>query len=197
MDYNNSELPLGFGMALMMNERARAGFEGLSETEKELKEVEANLSQAMKDLKVLDGDISVGAFAAVFSSIDTLFSSMEYFIGSHLGSIAENFGEIRNFLRFLQIPSNCRSNIKIDKKRGITLQNVSFRYPNSSVSSLRNINLTLNPGETVALVGDNGAGRRNNSADEPGWCDHAAVGTGGGENVQLVFCTGCADIEKP
>ena len=108
---------------------------------------------------LLDGDISVGAFAAVFSSIDTLFSSMEYFIGSHLGSIAENFGEIRNFLRFLQIPSNCRSNIKIDKKRGITLQNVSFRYPNSSVSSLRNINLTLNPGETVALVGDNGAGK--------------------------------------
>lgn len=35
MDYNNNDLPLGFGMALMMNERARAGFEGLSETEKE------------------------------------------------------------------------------------------------------------------------------------------------------------------
>ena len=35
MDYNGNELPLGFGMALMMNEKARAGFEGLSETEKE------------------------------------------------------------------------------------------------------------------------------------------------------------------
>ncbi len=35
LDENFSNLPVGFGMALMMNERARAGYEGLSETEKE------------------------------------------------------------------------------------------------------------------------------------------------------------------
>lgn len=108
---------------------------------------------------LLDGDISVGAFAAVFSSIGTLFSSMEYFIGSHLGSIAENFGEIRNFLRFLQIPSGNRANKTVDKKQRITVRNVSFRYPNSNVYSLRNINLTISAGETIAIVGDNGAGK--------------------------------------
>lgn len=35
MDYNFSNMPLGLSMGLVVNERARAGFEGLSETEKE------------------------------------------------------------------------------------------------------------------------------------------------------------------
>lgn len=34
-DENFSDLPLGLGMALLMNERARSDFESLSETEKE------------------------------------------------------------------------------------------------------------------------------------------------------------------
>ena len=35
MDNGFENLPLGLGMALMMNERAMEGYEGLSETEKE------------------------------------------------------------------------------------------------------------------------------------------------------------------
>ncbi len=35
MDNGFQDLPLGLGMALMMNERAMEGYEGLSETEKE------------------------------------------------------------------------------------------------------------------------------------------------------------------
>lgn len=35
MDQNFTALPLGLGMALMMNERARQGYESLSEAEKE------------------------------------------------------------------------------------------------------------------------------------------------------------------
>ncbi|MDE5908000.1 MAG: hypothetical protein K2H52_04535 [Lachnospiraceae bacterium] len=35
MDNNFTDLPLGLGMALMMNERTKQGYESLSETEKE------------------------------------------------------------------------------------------------------------------------------------------------------------------
>lgn len=41
----------------------------------------------------------------------------------------------------------------------IELKNVSFRYPGAKVDVLHNINLTLEAGETVALVGLNGAGK--------------------------------------
>lgn len=108
---------------------------------------------------LLAGEISVGAFSAVFTSIGMLFSAMEYFIGTHIGSIADDFGKIRNFLRFLAIPESGRERCEIDKKGAISLEKVSFRYPNAETDSLRNITLTINPGETVAIVGENGAGK--------------------------------------
>lgn len=108
---------------------------------------------------LLDGEISMGAFSAVFTSIGMLFSAMEYFIGTHIGSIADDFGKIRNFLRFLAIPTDGRKNCEVSKKEAISLDNVTFKYPNAETESLKNITLTINKGETVAIVGANGAGK--------------------------------------
>jgi ABC-type multidrug transport system fused ATPase/permease subunit len=41
----------------------------------------------------------------------------------------------------------------------IVLDNVSFKYPGSSAETIKNINLTIKPGEKIALVGLNGAGK--------------------------------------
>lgn len=41
----------------------------------------------------------------------------------------------------------------------IRLENVSFRYPGADKDTLTNINLTLHPGEKLAVVGLNGAGK--------------------------------------
>ncbi len=46
-----------------------------------------------------------------------------------------------------------------DKKYEIRLENVSFRYPGADADTLTNINLTLHPGEKLAVVGLNGAGK--------------------------------------
>lgn len=108
---------------------------------------------------MLDGEISVGAFAAVYNSIGMLFGIMNEMISMHLGNLANNFGQIRNFLRFLEIPSDKRSDLKISKKDGIIIENASFKYPNAEKDSLRNINLSVKPGETLAIVGENGAGK--------------------------------------
>ncbi len=45
------------------------------------------------------------------------------------------------------------------KKYEIRLENVSFRYPGAKEDTLRKINLTLRPGEKLAVVGLNGAGK--------------------------------------
>jgi ATP-binding cassette subfamily B protein len=42
---------------------------------------------------------------------------------------------------------------------GIVLEHVSFQYPTAGDEVLHDINLTIRPGEIVALVGDNGAGK--------------------------------------
>ena len=46
-----------------------------------------------------------------------------------------------------------------DGKYEIRLENVSFRYPGADKDTLKNINLTLHPGEKLAVVGLNGAGK--------------------------------------
>ena len=44
-------------------------------------------------------------------------------------------------------------------ERGIVFNNVSFQYADSARQALKNINLTIKPNETIALVGENGSGK--------------------------------------
>jgi ATP-binding cassette, subfamily B, bacterial len=44
-------------------------------------------------------------------------------------------------------------------REGFVFEDVSFKYPDSERWAIRNVNLSLNPGERVALVGENGAGK--------------------------------------
>lgn len=44
-------------------------------------------------------------------------------------------------------------------RTGFSFEDVGFRYPGSERWAIRHLNLTLKPGERVALVGENGAGK--------------------------------------
>ncbi len=108
---------------------------------------------------LLAGEITVGAFGAVFASIGTLFSAMEQMICAHLGGLSDNFGQIRNFIRFLEVPTGGKEDLEIDRKQPIVAEGVCFRYPNASGPSLQGIDLTVHVGEVLAIVGENGAGK--------------------------------------
>jgi len=41
----------------------------------------------------------------------------------------------------------------------ISVENVSFRYPNTSSDVLKDVNLQIDDGEFVAIMGENGAGK--------------------------------------
>ena len=43
--------------------------------------------------------------------------------------------------------------------RSIVFENVSFTYPQSNKPSIRNLSLEIHPNETIAVVGENGAGK--------------------------------------
>jgi ATP-binding cassette subfamily B protein len=108
---------------------------------------------------LLSGEISIGAFAAVFGSIDLMFSIMHEMITGHIGNMASGLGKARNFIRFLDLPERGGTDAVPDVSCGITMENVSFAYPNTEHNSVDGVSLTIKAGETVAIVGKNGAGK--------------------------------------
>ena len=114
---------------------------------------------AMLVTALLAGEISVGAFAAVYGSIGMMFNIMEEIINRHIGFVAESMGKAHNFIRFMEMPERGGTQFAPDHGKGIIAENAGFTYPHAENKSVDGVTLTINAGETVAIVGANGAGK--------------------------------------
>lgn len=90
-----------------------------------------------------------GMFEAILSGVNRLYESGLFM--SNLFSFLELQPQMVQTDQALPAPQPFR--------RGIEFRNVSFRYPGQAQWALHNVNLTIHPGEKVALVGLNGAGK--------------------------------------
>lgn len=103
---------------------------------------------------------SIGQFVFVQQLISRISAGMSAFIG-HLSSIDEDFANLKDYDEFMSLPSTVSAPILAldDKIPKITFKNVSFKYPETNVLVLNDINVTIQPGDHVAIVGENGAGK--------------------------------------
>lgn len=104
--------------------------------------------------------ISIGLFVLYIQGIQRLQSSSKTF----LQSILQIF-QMRHFLgdliRFFDLrePSIEKSILHSLNFQKLTIENISFRYPNSSINVIENINIEVKKGEVIAIVGENGSGK--------------------------------------
>lgn len=113
---------------------------------------------------VLNGKLTVAEFLLYFG----VFSGFTSWISGILSGFTTLYRQSLDISGILELidyteqfkfengkPLNCLKG----EKHEIRLENVSFRYPGANENTLENINLTINPGEKIAVVGLNGAGK--------------------------------------
>ena len=107
----------------------------------------------------MEGAISIASFAAIYSTVGQMFGRMESIVNRLFGSIAHDFGMVRNYLYFLQLEERGGIEMELEEDADITLKDVTFSYTNTNKKAIEHVSLTIHNGETVALVGENGSGK--------------------------------------
>ncbi len=108
---------------------------------------------------MLQNRISVGAFAAVFSSITTMITFMADAIDHYLSNLFDHAPMLKRYVEFFDIPEETCGRGEIRWEDRIRLRHISYVYPGSDKKVLDDISFDIRAGQTVALVGENGAGK--------------------------------------
>lgn len=107
------------------------------------------------------GRLTLGDFVSIIQLLNNSQSS-GHRISTTLSSVVEDLLFINNLFDFLSLPEvNNYGKDKFPSKLsyGITINNLSYAYPNSNKLILENISFHIKPGEKIVIVGENGAGK--------------------------------------
>lgn len=114
--------------------------------------------------QVWQGFLTIGNFSLYLSSAMTFFGYVNNITGRFAEMIARN-REVNDFRSFMEFDGNSEKEEakknpvpKMDSYEFV-FENVSFKYPGADRYALENLNITLKAGDSLAVVGLNGAGK--------------------------------------
>jgi len=114
-------------------------------------------------VRAVKGDITIGTLTFLAASFGRGRDVIQNILLS-ASNVAEQALYLRDLFVFLDMrptiesPPNARP-VPAKIQSGFVFEDVGFHYPDSERWAIRNVNFTLRPGERVALVGENGAGK--------------------------------------
>lgn len=114
-------------------------------------------------IRAVKGDITIGTLTFLAASFGRGRDVIQNILLS-ASNVAEQALYLRDLFVFLEMrptiesPPNARP-VPTKIQSGFEFDDVGFRYPDSERWAIRNVSFTLRPGERVALVGENGAGK--------------------------------------
>ena len=107
---------------------------------------------------VFNMTLSVGQLAACLSAF-FMVQNMMRSIFENLANYNTNINIISDYYEFLDLKSDRTNGENIDLIESIDLNEVCFKYPNSSTYALKDINFSIKRGDKIAIVGENGSGK--------------------------------------
>ena len=118
---------------------------------------------AFLGIKMLSKAITIGEFSLYLSALNTFVNSCNGAISSviDIKRRVQYFAAYREFMNIESVfRTGTRSIAEIPgNEYVITFDNVSFSYSDSNIYVLKNVSIEIKPGEKLAIVGDNGAGK--------------------------------------
>lgn len=113
--------------------------------------------------RTLAGRYNIGEFTLLTTSIQQASSNLQQVFSTASG-IADQALFLTDLLAFFEMEPTVRSKpngLKAPEviRQGFEFRNVSFTYPGTERTVLRNFNMVLRPGERIALIGENGQGK--------------------------------------
>lgn len=103
--------------------------------------------------------LTVSGFSVVLSSINSVRLTTDLMARefSELSAVALYFQNLREFFEYESAVVSGEK--EPEEFESLEFKNVYFKYPSAEKYSLQNVSLKINKGETVAVVGVNGAGK--------------------------------------
>jgi ATP-binding cassette subfamily B protein len=113
--------------------------------------------------RTLRGAYDIGQFYFLTTAIQQASSNLQQVFSTASG-IADQALFLTDLIAFFDMQPTVQSNptgLPAPKPimRGFEFRNVSFAYPGTERTVLKNFNFTLAPGERIALIGENGQGK--------------------------------------
>ena len=107
-----------------------------------------------------DGQMTVGGFTSFIIAMLLILTPMKH-LANISGPLQRSMAACERVFGMMDEPVERVGGVSLRQraKGELSFRNVSFNYPDVSDSALLDINLTIAPGETVALVGMSGGGK--------------------------------------
>jgi len=124
--------------------------------------VSALVVLALGTLALRDGDLTVGGLLVFVAYLSQLYAPMRQLAAQYNTIAAATAGAERVIEFFDHRPTvvDAPGAVPLPRSKGVVeFESVTFRYPGTERNAVDGVSLRVEPGETVALVGESGAGK--------------------------------------
>lgn len=108
--------------------------------------------------EIMIGKLSFGVFTSTRMLLNQLSDSINSLF-TNIASASESIVNATDYMEFMKTPARPTGDVLVSDIPKIEFQNVSFTYPRSEIKAVDNVSFVLKPGDSLAIVGENGAGK--------------------------------------
>lgn len=144
--------------AMTFEERASRKIETLRAAEDVLKRLAVIVSYLLCVILAERGMVGIGQFGALILLMQQFQNSSSDFV-ERIQYVHASAVHVQNGIAYFELPEEQRERTLNHSVSEITLEGVSYRYPQTESAAVENISMKLKKNEIVAVVGKNGSGK--------------------------------------